>query len=98
RMAEQDQAVAEEPERQADVDDRGEDEGGVSWSDAGLIAFVGGMLVLYATGLLTQIFGIDAALIVALAGGYGIFWDSLSRLRKGKVGGDLAVTIAAFAA
>src|SRR4051794_33568523 len=94
-------AERDEHARGALEDGPGEDEreeGGVSWSDAGLIAFVAGMLLLYATGLLTQIFGIDAALIVTLAGGYGIFSDSLSRLRKGKIGGDLAVTIAAFAA
>src|SRR5438445_8095714 len=80
------------------VEEEAEEEGGVSWSDAGLIAFVAGMLALYASGILPQIFGIDTALVVALAGGYSIFWDSLSRLRKGKIGGDLAVTIAAFAA
>src|SRR5438067_11224343 len=95
-MSERVERGAGEPKR---GDGEGEvEEGGVSWSDTGLIAFVAGMLVLYATGILTQIFGIDAALITALAGGYAIFWDSLSRLRKGKIGGDLAVTIAAFAA
>jgi HflK protein len=70
----------------------------VSWSDLALIAFVAVMLLLNVTGLFTQLFGIDTALLVTIAGGYGIFWDSLSRLRRGKIGGDLAVTIAAFAA
>lgn len=81
-----------------DEEEDEEEEGGVSWSDLALIAFVAGMLGLYVTGVFTRIFGIDAALVVTLAGGYGIFWDSLSRLLRGKVGGDLAVTIAAFAA
>jgi Cu+-exporting ATPase len=56
------------------------------------------MLGLNLTGVFTQIFGIDTALLVTFAGGYGIFWDSISRALRGKVGGDQAVTIAAFAA
>lgn len=87
-----------EPTEEPEAGEEEEEEGGVSWSDLALIAFVAGMLLLYATGLLTQIFGLDAALLVTLVGGYGIFRDSLSRLLKGKIGGDLAVTIAAFAA
>jgi Cu+-exporting ATPase len=78
--------------------DEPEEEGGVSWSDLALIGFVAGMLLLNVTGLFTEIFGWDTALIVTLVGGYGIFRDSLSRLLRGKLGGDLAVTIAAFAA
>src|SRR5262249_14671643 len=74
------------------------EEGGVSWTDLAMIAFVAGMLLLNVTGLFTQIFGLDTALVVTFVGGYGIFWDSLSRLLRGKLGGDLAVTIAAFAA
>ncbi len=79
-------------------DEDDEAEGGVAWSDVAMIGVVTGMLLLYVSGVVTKIFGLDAALLVTLAGGYGIFWDSLSRLSRGKMGGDLAVTIAAFAA
>src|SRR5438045_4165313 len=85
------------PDPAAEPDEEAE-ESGVSWSDAALIAFVAGMLLLNITGLFTQIFGWDTALVVTLVGGYGIFRDSLARLLRGKLGGDLAVTIAAFAA
>jgi Zn2+/Cd2+-exporting ATPase len=94
-------AVEAEEKRALDEpleEDEGEEEGELSWSDLTLIAFVVVMLGLYVTGAFTRIFGIDTALITTLVGGYGIFSDSLSRLLRGKIGGDLAVTIAAFAA
>src|SRR5438105_1276954 len=84
----------EEEEREAAE----EEEGGLGWSDVAFILFVGAMLLLNVLGLFRDIFGIDTAIILTVVGGYRIFWDSISRLLRGKIGGDLAVTIAAFAA
>src|SRR5207248_2787404 len=75
-----------------------EEEGGLGWSDVAFILFVGAMLLLNVAGAFRDIFGIDTAVILTFVGGYRIFWDSISRLLRGKIGGDLAVTIAAFAA
>src|SRR5687767_6069943 len=84
--------AAGEPEEEA------EEEGGLGWSDVAFILFIGAMLLLNVFGIFRDIFGIDTAIILTLVGGYRIFWDSISRLLRGKIGGDLAVTIAAFAA
>lgn len=74
------------------------EEGGLTWSDIAMIVFVATMLLLYVSGVATKILGLDAALVITFVGGYGIFLDSLSRAARGKIGGDQAVTIAAFAA
>ena len=91
--------LVEEP-LEPDIDDEDEDEGAekISWTDLAMVVFVAAGLLLNATGVFTHIFGVDTALILTLVGGYGIFWDSISRLLRGRMGGDLAVTIAAFAA
>ena len=81
-----------------DEGDEEEEEESVAWSDIALILFVATGIALNLTGVFTQIFGVDTCAILTLVGGYGIFWDSLTRLARGKLGGDLAVTIAAFAA
>jgi len=71
---------------------------GNTGSEITLIVFTAVLLLLNVTGLFTQIFGLDTALIVTLVGGYGLIWDSLAKLARGRLGGDLAVTIAAVAA
>src|SRR5947209_11983741 len=80
------------------VADETEGEGGLGWSDVAFILFIGAMLMLNVLGIFRDIFGIDTAILLTLVGGFRIFWYSISRLLRGKIGGDLAVTIAAPAA
>ena len=68
-------------------------EGGSLRNDVFLIVFLVGLLLLNLTGVFLQIFGLDTALLITLVGSYGIFWNSLKRLTKGRFDGDLAVTI-----
>src|SRR5262245_16218422 len=91
-------AIEEKTRGEAREENEEEEEGGFGWSDLAFILFIGGMLVLNAAGLFREIFGINTAILLTLVGGYRIFWDSISRLLRGKIGGDLAVTIAAFSA
>ncbi len=64
----------------------------------GFAGFVGLMLLLNVTGVFRYVFGIDTAILLALAAGYKIFYNSISALLERKVSADLAICIAAIAA
>jgi len=63
-----------------------------------LTLLVGAGLVAYLTGSITSIRGFDLAMLLALFGGFPIYYSSLTSLLKRKITADLAVSIAAFAA
>lgn len=62
------------------------------------VAVVGAALLAYVTGRWRAIAGWDAALILALAGGWPIYWRALSELFRGRLTADLAVALAALGA
>jgi heavy metal translocating P-type ATPase len=59
---------------------------------------VGAGLVVYLTGWLRSIFGLDLAMLLALGGGLPIYFDALGSLVRRKISANLAVSLAAFAA
>ena len=61
----------------------------------GLLAF--GLLA-YLTGKVKRVGGFDLAVLLALFGGYPIFWSSLRELLRRRISADLAVALAALAA
>jgi len=63
-----------------------------------LTLLVGAGLAAYLTGSITSIRGFDLAMLLALFGGFPIYYASLISLLKRKITADLAVSIAAFAA
>jgi len=63
-----------------------------------LTLLVGAGLAAYLTGSLPAIYGFDLALLLALVGGFPIYFEAVSALAKRKISADLAVGLAAFAA
>jgi len=63
-----------------------------------LTLLVGAGLAAYLTGSLVSIYGFDLALVLALAGGFPIYFEAASALVRAKISADLAVSLAAFAA
>ena len=63
-----------------------------------LTLLVGVGLAAYLTGSLPAIYGFDLALLLALVGGFPIYFEAVSALAKRKISADLAVSLAAFAA
>ena len=63
-----------------------------------LTLLVGAGLAAYLTGSIESIYGFDLALILALVGGFPIYFEALSALAKRKISADLAVSLAALAA
>ncbi|NQT87416.1 cadmium-translocating P-type ATPase, partial [bacterium] len=63
-----------------------------------LTALVAAGLAAYLTGAVTAVYGFDAALILALVGGFPIYSAAVTELLERKVSADLAVGIAAIAA
>ena len=55
-------------------------------------------LVVYLSGAVPSLLGFDLALVIALAGGYGIYFEAISGLLRGRISADLAVALAAIAA
>ncbi len=63
-----------------------------------LTALVGAGLLAYLTGQLEFVYGFNVALLLALIGGFPIYFSALSELARGKISADLAVGLAAIAA
>ena len=63
-----------------------------------LTLFVGLGLVVYLTGSIESIYGFDLALVLALVGGFPIYFEAAGALLRRKISADLAVSLAAFAA
>jgi len=63
-----------------------------------LTLLVGAGLAAYLSGSITSIRGFDLAMLLALFGGFPIYYASLTSLVKRRITADLAVSIAAFAA
>jgi Cu+-exporting ATPase len=63
-----------------------------------LTLLTGAGLAAYLTGSLTQIRGVDLAMLLALVGGAPIYFEAASALVKRKISASLAVSLAAFAA
>ncbi|MCX7818597.1 MAG: heavy metal translocating P-type ATPase [Kiritimatiellae bacterium] len=62
------------------------------------LALVGAGLLAYLTGRWREVAGWDAALVVALAGGWPIYWRAAAELLHGRLCADLAVALAALGA
>ncbi|MFH1268186.1 MAG: cation-translocating P-type ATPase family protein [Planctomycetota bacterium] len=63
-----------------------------------LTLLVGVGLAAYLTGSITSIYGFDLALVLALVGGFPIYFEAISALARRKISADLAVSLAAVAA
>jgi len=63
-----------------------------------LTLLVGVGLAAYLTGWLTQLYGFDLAMLLALGGGFPIFYEAAAALLRRKISADLAVGMAALAA
>ncbi len=61
-------------------------------------ASVGALLLLNWLGVFTTIFGVDTAILLALIGGYKIYYRAISALLEKRVTADLAIVIAIGAA
>ena len=59
---------------------------------------VGVLLLLNWQGVFTQLFGIDTAIIVALVGGYKIYYNTIAALFERRIIAELAIVIAIVAA
>ncbi|MFQ6098075.1 MAG: heavy metal translocating P-type ATPase, partial [Armatimonadota bacterium] len=86
----------EEQERRAP--DKAQEEETVGVGHILFTVVIGVLLVLYWRGVLTSVFGIDAAVLLALVGGHRIFFGAIRGLFKREISADLAVAIAAAAA
>jgi len=64
----------------------------------GFAAFIGILLLLNVTGVLTAVAGIDTAAILTLIAGYRTFFTAISGLLQRKISADLAICIAVIAA
>lgn len=64
----------------------------------GLVTAAGMILLLNFTGLWTTFYGIDTGALVAVLGGYRIFYNSISALLEKEISADLAICIAVIAA
>ena len=64
----------------------------------GYAAFIGSLLLLNVTGVLTTVAGIDTAAIVTLIAGYRTFFTAISELLRRKLSADLAICVAVIAA
>jgi len=64
----------------------------------GLVTAAGFLLLLNFTGLWTTFFGVDTGALVAVLGGYRIFYNSISALLEGDISADLAICLAVIAA
>ncbi len=63
-----------------------------------LTLLVGLGLGAYLTGSIETVYGFDLALLLAIGGGYPIYWAALEALARGRISADLAVSLAAVAA
>ncbi len=63
-----------------------------------LTILVGMGLAAYLSGSLPAVYGYDLALLLALVGGYPVYFEAAAALLRGRLSADLAVTLAAFAA
>ena len=63
-----------------------------------LTIVVGVGLLAYATGSIEAVSGFDIAMVLALVGGFPIYYGAVRWLLRGKITADLAVTLAAVAA
>jgi Cu+-exporting ATPase len=61
-------------------------------------ATVGFLLLLNWLGIFTSIFGIDTAILLALFGGYRIYYNAISALFEKRISADLAIVLAIGAA
>src|ERR1051325_2862439 len=61
-------------------------------------AFVGVLLVLNWSGILTSVWGIDTAIPITLLAGYKTFHNSISALMERRISADIALCIAVIAA
>ena len=64
----------------------------------GFAAFVGLLLLLYLTGYIRTVFGLDIAAVITVLAGYRIFYNSISALLNKEISADLAICIAVIAA
>ena len=64
----------------------------------GLAGTAGLILLLNFTGVWTTVLGIDTGALVAVLGGYRIFYNSISALLEKEISADLAICIAVIAA
>lgn len=63
-----------------------------------LTAAVAAGLAAYLTGSITSVYGVDLAMVLALAGGFPIFYGAVRALGRRELSADLAVGLAALAA
>ena len=63
-----------------------------------LTLLVGAGLAAYLTGSIRSVYGFDLAMLLALGGGFPIYFGAASALTRRKMSADLAVSLAAFAA
>ena len=63
-----------------------------------LTLIVGAGLAAYVSGSVTAVYGFDFALVLALAGGFPIFYEAAGGLVQRRISADLAVSLAALAA
>ena len=63
-----------------------------------LTLLVGAGLATYLTGSLVEVYGFDLAMLLALVGGFPIYFDATAALFGRRISADLAVSLAAFAA
>lgn len=61
-------------------------------------AFVGALLFLNWSGLFTQVFGVDTAILITLLAGYKTFHNSISALLERRISADIALCVAVIAA
>jgi len=64
----------------------------------GFAAFIGILLLLNVTGMLTTVAGIDTAAILTVVAGYRTFFTAISGLLQKKISADLAICVAVIAA
>src|ERR671938_1383145 len=61
-------------------------------------ATVGVLLLLNWLGIFTSVFGVDTAILLALFGGYQVYYHAISALFEKRLSADLAIVIAIGAA
>jgi Cu+-exporting ATPase len=64
----------------------------------GFAAFIGVLLLMNATGIFTNVAGIDTAALLTLIAGYRTFFTAISGLLQRKISADLAICVAVIAA